>query len=121
MEYHQERFKDFSLLVFKKDKLVAVLPANIENEVLHSHKGLTYGGFVFSYQIKFETVLEVLKAILNFLKENSIRKIKLKLLPKIYLRKPSDEIDYLLFILKAKVYRRDVSMTLNLNNKKIIR
>ena len=28
MEYHKDRFKDFSLLVFENKKLVAVLPAN---------------------------------------------------------------------------------------------
>ena len=34
MEYHKERFEDFSLLVFDKVKLVAVLPANrVDNKV----------------------------------------------------------------------------------------
>jgi hypothetical protein len=28
MEYHKDRFEDFSLLIFDKVKLVAVLPAN---------------------------------------------------------------------------------------------
>jgi len=29
MEYHKDRFEDFSLLVYFKKKLVCVLPANI--------------------------------------------------------------------------------------------
>ncbi|MGA9639546.1 MAG: FemAB family protein, partial [Flavobacterium sp.] len=28
MEYHQDRFEDYSLMVFDNEKLVAVLPAN---------------------------------------------------------------------------------------------
>ena len=28
MEYHSQRFQEYSLLVFDQDKLVAVLPAN---------------------------------------------------------------------------------------------
>ena len=54
MEYHKERFEDFSLLVFDKVKLVAVLPANrIENKV-YSHQGLTYGGLVYTSKLKIE-------------------------------------------------------------------
>src|SRR5690554_3276759 len=45
MDYHADRFEDFSLLAFSGDKLKAVLPANRRDEVLHSHQGLTYGGW----------------------------------------------------------------------------
>ncbi|MFT6748422.1 MAG: hypothetical protein ACJAQ1_000334, partial [Flavobacterium sp.] len=45
MEYHSDRFEDFSLLVFNnKEKLVAILPANRVDESVFSHQGLTYGG-----------------------------------------------------------------------------
>ena len=92
MDYHSDRFEDYSLLVYKDEKLVAVLPANISGSELHSHQGLSYGGLV----------------------------LKLKLLPKIYHIMPSDEIDYLLFLLKAKLIRRDItSCVLNENVLKI--
>ena len=48
MEYHKDRFEDYSLLVFDGEKLVAVLPANKNGETLYSHQGLTYGGLVYS-------------------------------------------------------------------------
>src|SRR5690554_7460146 len=35
MDYHADRFEDFSLLAFSGDKLKAVLPANRRDEVLH--------------------------------------------------------------------------------------
>src|SRR5690554_342768 len=48
MDYHADRFEDYSLLAFSGDKLKAVLPANRRDEVLHSHQGLTYGGWVLA-------------------------------------------------------------------------
>ena len=33
IEYHNDRFKDFSLLFYKNEKLIAVLPANISKEM----------------------------------------------------------------------------------------
>jgi hypothetical protein len=43
MEYHEERFHDYSLLIFEEDKLIAVLPANRVSDTVYSHQGLTYG------------------------------------------------------------------------------
>ena len=43
MEYHADRFTDYSLLVYDGNKLLALLPANRSGDVLYSHAGLTYG------------------------------------------------------------------------------
>ncbi|HLW32562.1 MAG TPA: hypothetical protein VKX40_09905 [Aequorivita sp.] len=120
MDYHSDRFTDFSLLVFKEETLVGVLPANIENSQLHSHQGLSYGGLVLGEKAIFEEVLHVFKSLLSFLETEEISVLKLKLLPKIYCKLPSDEMDYLLFLLKAKLFRRDItSCVLNKNPLKI--
>ena len=41
MEYHKDRFEDFSLMIFEGEKLVAVLPANRVGDIVFSHQGLT--------------------------------------------------------------------------------
>ena len=41
MEYHSSRFKDFSLIIFRDSKPIALFPANIESENVYSHQGLT--------------------------------------------------------------------------------
>ena len=41
MEYHADRFTDYSLLVYEGNKLLALLPANRSGDVLYSHAGLT--------------------------------------------------------------------------------
>lgn len=117
MEYHSDRFEDFSLLVYCNHKLAAILPANIENFKIHSHQGLSYGGLILPHKVSFQTVIECIYELLRFLSVNKISNLIFKQLPKIYHLRPSDELDYLLFILKAKMYRKDVSMTIPLNNK----
>ena len=117
MDYHSERFTDFSLLVFKEELLVGVLPANIENSQLHSHQGLSYGGLVLGEKATFEEVLHIFKSLLIFLETEEIALLRLKLLPKIYHQLPSDEMDYLLFLVKAKLFRRDITSCVLTDNR----
>lgn len=107
MEYHSDRFKDFSLLIFDKNNLVAILPANIKEDVVYSHQGLTYGGLVYTEKIKQAVVILIFKEILRFLSENNINKLCTKQIPYIYAKLPSQEIDYALFLAGAKLIRRD--------------
>lgn len=107
MEYHKDRFEDFSLLVFKDDKLISILPANRVEEVLFSHRGLTYGGFVFGAKIKLGEVIATVKTVLEFLDQNKIGTLQLKLIPSIYNSFFSEEIGYALFLVNANLIRRD--------------
>jgi len=116
MEYHSDRFEDFSLLFYRKNKLVAMLPANISNQIVYSHQGLTYGGLLLPKKIKFEVVHSVFLTLLQFLKAEGIEKLHLKTLPKIYQTYPNDELDYLVFLSQAKLVRRDISSTIDLKN-----
>ena len=117
MDYHSDRFTDYSLMIYKNQKLIAVLPANIAKRALFSHQGLSYGGLVLSKKIKFTEVLTVFKEVLRFLSSEGIQALHLKMLPKIYHRLPSDEVDYLLFIMKAKVTRKDLTTVIDVTHK----
>jgi len=46
MDYHNDRFIDFSVLVYKGEELYALFPANVVKDKVISHQGLTYGSFV---------------------------------------------------------------------------
>lgn len=37
MDYHADRFQDFSLMIYRKNKLYALLPANKKNEIGRAH------------------------------------------------------------------------------------
>ena len=107
MEYHSDRFEDYSLLVLDGEKVVAVLPANRVGDTVYSHLGLTYGGLVLNQKAKLSSVISIFKSVLQFLNENSIDKLIVKTMPNFYLDYFSDELEYCLFIVKAKLNRRD--------------
>jgi hypothetical protein len=113
MEYHKDRFSDYSLLCFKGKKLVAVLPANSIGNCLYSHQGLTYGGIVFQEDTKLFDAFEIYKSILIYLHKNKIEKLTIKVIPIFYNQLPSDELEYFMFKSNAKLLRRDVLMVID--------
>jgi len=115
MEYHKDRFEDFSLLVFEDEKLISVLPANKVGNLIYSHQGLTYGGLVYKEQTKLAAVIEVFRSVLFFLNENNFQKLHLKTLPSIYHIKPAEEVLYALFLSEAKLVRRDSLSVIDLS------
>ena len=115
MEYHKERFEDYSLMVFENEKLVAILPANRAEDTVFSHQGLTYGGLVYNEQIKLSDVLAIFQSVLFFLKRNAIEKLHLKTIPFIYHTKPAQEIEYALFLAEAQLVRRDSLSVIDLS------
>lgn len=120
MEYHNDRFQDYSLIVLDSEKWVAVLPANcVDNEVF-SHQGLTYGGLVYNEKVKLASVIRVFKSILSFLNDNKIEKLQVKLIPSIYHQKPAEELNYALFLANAQLIRRDSLAVIDLSKKTLI-
>lgn len=117
IEYHQNRFEDFSMLVFKDEKLIALCPANISENIVYSHRGLTYGGIVLNDDVAFNDVLNSFRVILKFLNQQSIFELQIKTLPKIYHSLPSDEIDYLLFKTNATLIKRDITSVIDAKRK----
>jgi hypothetical protein len=118
MEYHSDRFQDFSLLVFdESENLKAILPANIQEQKVYSHQGLTYGGIVISASLKLEKFLLIYTEILRFLNQNNILFLNFKLIPNIYCFQPAEELQYALFLSDAKLTRRDALATIDLQHK----
>lgn len=114
MEYHQDRFEDFSLLIFKDAKLLAVLPANKVNHQIYSHQGLTYGGLVYSDKLRLSTILEIFGEMLQFLNSNNFNQIFIKLIPSIYHTKPAEDLHYILFLVQARLIKRDALSVIDL-------
>lgn len=117
MEYHEARFEDFSLLVYHKDKLVALLPANLVGDHLYSHQGLTYGGLLVPVTLKMNVYISVFKALMEYLNTEGISRLFIKPTPSIYEHYPSEEFEYLQFLMQAKLVRRDVSSVIELKHK----
>lgn len=117
MDYHSHRFIDCSLMIYRKGKLDAVLPGNIDQDIFYSHQGLTYGGLLTSTKTKAIDVIDYFNSINVFLKENGVNQVVYKSIPYIYHKFPSQEDIYALFKLKAAKIGCHISSTLYLNNK----
>jgi hypothetical protein len=120
MDYHKDRFEDYSLIVLENAKWVAILPANVVENQVFSHQGLTYGSLVYNEKRKLASIIEIFKSILSFLNENKIEKLQLKLIPSIYHQKPAEELNYALFLAKAQLIRRDSMAVVDLSKKILI-
>lgn len=115
MDYHSDRFVDHSLMFYdEKNNLMALLPANIKDNVLYSHQGLTYGGFVTDNKMTTPKMLVIFDEFQHYMHDNSINKTVYKRIPSIYHKYPSDEDLYALFRINAKLIRRDVSTSIYL-------
>lgn len=117
MDYHADRFTDASVVVLDEvGNPMALLPANVRDGVLYSHQGLSFGGLVMSHKIKASEVLSIFDELAGFLKAKGITKVMYKPVPVIYHRQPAQEDLYVMFRLNAKLYRVDLSTTIDLNS-----
>ncbi|WP_297243803.1 GNAT family N-acetyltransferase [uncultured Prevotella sp.] len=118
MEYHNDRFEDCSLLVYDNKKLRAVLPANVKDNILQSHGGLTYGGLISDGCMTTEAAMEMFSEINKYLLEQGIEKVIYKPTPWIYHTLPAEEDLYAIIqVCSAKLVSREISSTVYLPNR----
>lgn len=117
MEYHSDRFNDFSFMIFNdKEKVIAIFPANVAGDTVFSHQGLTFGGFVLNNDSTVKAVLDMFTLLKCSLKDYDVSKVIYKCVPYIYSSIPSEEELYALFICNASLIRCDVTTSINLSN-----
>ncbi len=116
MEYHADRFEDYSLLVYEGNKLVALLPANRVGDIVYSHGGLTYGGLIMNTRNTTAQVVEVMNGIADYLRNEGFVRWIYKPIPHIYHRYPAESDLYALFRLGARAIGCNISSTIPLGN-----
>jgi hypothetical protein len=115
LAYHEGRFEDHSLMIFDdQQKLIALLPANIDGDTLYTHQGLTYGGFVLNDNMKAVTMLEIFTETKKYLKASGINRVIYKTIPHIHHLKPAQEDLYALFRQDAKLIQRDLGAVIDM-------
>ena len=117
MDYHSDRFIDYSLMIYQKGKLVAVFPANIQDDIVYSHQGLTYGGLVYINKLSTLDILNIFDVLKNYFREHMYKRIIYKAVPYIYSDYPAQEDLYALFRNDAKLVGCNISSTISLGNK----
>jgi len=116
MDYHSDRFDDMSLMAVDGEKIIALLPACRENDVLYSHRGLTYGGWIVPLRhFDVTTMLEVWDLSKEFLKDKGVNRMVYKPVPHIYHSYPAEEDLYALFLSNGKLIECAISSTIDLD------
>lgn len=116
MDYHSDRFKDHSLMIYDDDELIAIIPMCEIEENLISHGGLTYGGFITNEKMKQHTMNVCMQELFLYARNNGYNKIIYKTIPHIYHNHPAEEDRYALYSLGAKINTIDASTYVNLRN-----
>lgn len=83
---------------------------------MSSHTGLTYGGIIHKPNEYLEVIESVFKSLLEFLKKNNFFELRVKLPPFFYHDCYSTSQDFLFFLNKANIIKRDVNFVVELNN-----
>ena len=108
MDYHADRFQDYSLLFYLGERLLAVLPAHQSGDTLCSHNGLTYGGLVMSPRLTVVQTMHLFRELNDYLRAEGFRHVSYKCIPWIYHRLPAEEDLYALYHeCRARMVARD--------------
>ncbi|MGX2985010.1 GNAT family N-acetyltransferase [Helicobacter sp. 23-1048] len=114
MDYHADRFVDNSLLFYSDDELIALLPLSRHDNVLKSHGGLTFGGFISSANMKQIKMNECVESLIEYLRERDFTHLEYKKVPQIYNEIPSEEDIYALWRHNAILSKVEPSTAINL-------
>jgi Acetyltransferase (GNAT) domain len=107
MDYHQDRFEDYSLLIYNNKDLVAVLPASLKESVLSCHGGLTFG-YLIGASERYSVYADIWQVVKKHCIENNIRELIYKK-PPAFLSRNGDGDVYELLRLGAVAVKTDLT------------
>jgi len=119
MDYHADRFDDFSLMIYDGLKLKAVLPAHRVGNKLFAHKGLTYSDFIFVEPTRIAYQIGIIKAALKFLLTKGFKKLEINTIPFFFQKYPSESTSYIYFQLSSKIIQLKPYFVLTSDNFKL--
>lgn len=117
LEYHAARFADFSLMFYEGEKIVGIMPANLDGRTLRSHGGLTFGGVISDSRMTTIRMIAVFDALMKYAAQCGITTLVYKVIPHIYHTIPAQEDLYALFLLNGTLVRRDLSSAIKMDSR----
>jgi hypothetical protein len=118
MDYHADRFPDFSLIFSREpESVAAVLPASLQGSTLTSHAGLTFGGMISDRHMKTPLMLQIFDSLREYARLVGITRLIYKAVPHIYHLIPAEEDLYALYRHRARLVRRDVSSAIAMSER----
>src|SRR6202012_5529105 len=98
-------------------ELIAVLPANIREDVASSHGGLTYAGLITTHDLRADATLAVFELIGEHYRQAGLARLGYKPVPHVFHAYPSEEDLYALQRVGAQLVRRDISSVVPLRER----
>jgi len=120
LSYHPpDRFIDHSLIFSKEGKIIALFPAvditQQNQRFLISHRGASYGGFVCKDVLSIKDSFELVHSLILHANETGFDAIDITPPPQIYLRRPSNYIDFALIQNNFTYRKREISSVIPLD------
>jgi len=81
MDYHADRFQDYSLVGFAGGKVVGVFPASKKDNIVTSHAGLTFGSWQFASGLAEETRQRLIELGFDYYKATGVRRLVVREMP----------------------------------------
>ena len=117
MDYHSDRFSDWSLVARRAGRIAGLLPACRRDDTLYSHQGLTYGSWIVPFRHFDATVMtEIVDSSIDFMRSHGIGTLIYKPIPYIYHSYPADDDIYALWRRGARLKECNISTTIALDN-----
>ncbi len=117
LSYHPVgRFKNHHLMVFDREKPIAVFPAIEDDKIIISHKGASYGGLVVDTSLGIQDICQVVERITEHFRKNDFNEIVLTQTPLIYYRTPHQYIDFALIKSGYKYKKREITAVISLDH-----
>lgn len=107
MDHHADRFVDASLLLRRKGRLAALLPAERADDVVRSHGGLSFGGLVQVGAARHTRIEALLAAAVEHMREVGARRLVYRAMPAIYGRPLAQSDRRALFVHGARTLSSD--------------
>lgn len=118
MDYHSDRFADWSLMVYNGGRLYGLLPANHKEGVWYSHQGLTYGGLITNEHATAADTVELFATLNTYLRANGFKGVVYKAVPWIYHVLPAEEDLYAIYReCNARLAARDIASSIVMDHR----
>jgi len=120
LSYHGDRFADCSLIIEDDGRCIGLFPAAlcpVQDGVVVSHPGATYGGVVHCGGLRGGRMIETLEGICRHYRLQGLKKLIYKAIPGFYHRAPAQDDLYALFRIGGRRKRCDLSSVIDLNQR----
>jgi len=116
LSYHPpDRFTDHHIIIKDRSNIIAVFPAVEDNKTIISHKGASYGGFVFKDELGIHTIYLMVEHAVQYFKAKGYKKIMLTQPPLIYYANPNQYLDFALMKNGFEYLKREVTAVIPLS------